>query len=258
MQTCIFVSMQIKELATWLTDLQKWCSTSKVAPLVDQFCRAKYGTNRRFIFPSETRFAGKLLQLKRFATMKEALQELVQSAQYERFEFENDIFKDPILGRDIWTKIEVVTKTTGPLLLLLRLADSNAPSLSKLKAIVDHIKSTMADPDEDGTLEEQISFAFHNRVDDFESDVASAAYLLDPQFIAKSRNVDASTMTSFWTVARNVLKVTDDDAWRVTRNVLVEELNRFRMKIGPFAYEDYTASNTCAFWGVAGTNANTS
>ena len=245
--------IQIAELSAWLTDMQKWFSTSKVGPLVVQFCRAKYGTSRSFIFPSsETRFAGKLIQLKRIASMKEALQALVESAQYQRFEFENDIFKDKILGDDMWETIEVVTKTAGPILLLLRLADSNNPSLSKLKATVDHIQSTMVEPDEDGTLEEQISFAFHNRVDDLESDVASAAYLLDPQFISKSRNADADTMSSFWKVSRSVLKVTDDAAWRVTRNVIVEELNRFRMKIGPFAYEDYTTSNTCAFWGVAG------
>ena len=86
--------------------------------------------------------------------MKEVLQALVQSAQYERFEFENDIFKDKIIDSDIWETVEVVTKDVGPILLLLRLTDSNTPSLSKLKVTMDHIKSTMTDPDEDGTLKE--------------------------------------------------------------------------------------------------------
>ena len=71
----------IDELIEWMTDAQKWFGTNKLAPLVKYFCQKHYGSTRNFIFPAETRFAGKLLQIKRFFNMKSALQQCVLSAQ---------------------------------------------------------------------------------------------------------------------------------------------------------------------------------
>ena len=70
-------TLQIAELLTWMLDAQKWFSTGKVGPLLKAICVEEYGTCRQFIFPAETRFAGKLLQIKRFHEMKSALQLLV-------------------------------------------------------------------------------------------------------------------------------------------------------------------------------------
>ena len=38
---------------------------------------------------------------------------------------------------EVWDLMARITKTSGPILLLLRLADANAPTLSKLKGTVD-------------------------------------------------------------------------------------------------------------------------
>ena len=67
-----------------------------------------------------------------------------------------------------------VAKAAGPVLLLLRLADSNASSLSKLKGTVDYVTSLMVDTG-DNTLEDQIDVAFHDRVPELECDVVNAA-----------------------------------------------------------------------------------
>ena len=56
----------IDELLQWMTDAQKWFGTNKLGPLLAEFCKKHYDTSRAFIFPAETRFAGKLLQIKRF------------------------------------------------------------------------------------------------------------------------------------------------------------------------------------------------
>ena len=154
--------------------------------------------------------------------------------------------------------MERIISTAGPVLLLVRLADSNAATLSKLKATVDYLKNLMADTgDDDDTdnrnLEQKICSVFYDRVDELESDVSSAAYVLDPQFIERSRDAPADIMNAFWSVCRNVLRVEDNDTWRTTRLQIVDELERFRMKTGALALEDYTTSNACSFWGVAGT-----
>ena len=70
-------TLQIAELLTWMLDAQKWFSTGKVGPLLKAICVEEYGTSRQFLFPAETRFAGKLLQIKRFHDMKSALKLLV-------------------------------------------------------------------------------------------------------------------------------------------------------------------------------------
>ena len=228
--------------------------TSKLGPLLQKFCERRYGSSRSFIFPAETRFGGKLLQLKRFLSMRDALQQLVESEEYARFDFEGDVFAERVADGDVFRKVTRITRAAGPMLLLLRLADSSSSSLSKLKGTVDYISSLMID-NGNHTLEDQISVAFHNRAPELECDVSNAAYVLDPQFVSKSRNnSDASVMKSFWKVSREVLRVKDDTKWRKVRQDMVGELANFRMCSGGFAMEDYGV-DTCAFWTVAGCHA---
>jgi hypothetical protein len=107
------------------------------------------------------------------------------------------------------------------------------------------------------TLQDQICVAFNNRALELECDISSAAYVVDQQFVRQSRNATPEVTRAFFSVARNVLNIQDDTAWRTTRQQLVSELAAFRMKQGGFAREDYTMSDTCAFWGTAGCYAPT-
>ena len=107
----------------------------------------------------------------------------------------------------------------------------------------------------DGTLQDKIAAAFHARVPELCSDLANAAYVLDPQFIAKSRTAPGDVMTSFWKVARGSLHILDDDIWRQSRHTLVAELAAFRMKTGGFGLEDYETEDACGFWVAAGCHA---
>ena len=108
----------------------------------------------------------------------------------------------------------------------------------------------------DDSIEDQIAEAFHNRSRDFESDAANCAYIIDPQFIAVSKNAPSDVMDSFWKVSRNIIdhKLTDAQ-WLPVRTQLATELQAFRMKTGPWALEDYSMEDTVTFWGVAGCHA---
>ena len=186
--------------------------------------------------------------------MKDALQALVRGEEYQRFEFEDDLFASYIESTALWTLMTRVVKAAGSVLLLLRLTDSNNATLSKVRGTVDHIKKLMVDGGKD-TLEDQIDVSFHNRAPELDCDIASAAYVLDQQFVRKSRNADANTMTAFWRVARAVLRIEDDVTWRQVRQQIVGELAKFRMRTGGFNLEDYDMMDTCAFWGAAGCHA---
>ena len=198
--------------------------------------------------------------MKRFLSMKDAVQQLVQSAEYTRYDFETDPFAAKFAEEEVWDLMARITKTAGPILLLLRLADTNAPTLSKLKGTVDYVSELMeksGDEEDEDTLEDRICTAFHNRVDELECDIVNAAYILDPTFVKKSRHATSDTMLSFWKVARAVLRVQDDHEWRRLRMTLVSELASYRMKTGGFSMEDYSTPNACEFWGAAGCHAPT-
>ena len=248
--------MQISEVLDWINDAQKWFSTGRLSSLLKKICIRRFGTTRAFVFPAETRFAGKLLQMKRFSLLKDALIELVQSEEYVNFNFDNDSFAPRITDRAVWTLIERILKAAGPILLLIRLADIRGPTLSKLKGTLDYIGKKMKNSGED-TLEDKISTAFHTRAPELESDIANAAYVLDQQFVNKSRSASTEVMASFWRVARTVLRISDDREWRKIRSKMVSELADFRMQTGGFDLEDYDVEDTCAFWVVAGAHAPT-
>ena len=72
------------------------------ATLLQKFCQQRYGQTRSFIFPTETRFGGKLLQIKRFLSLRDVLQRLFESEEYTRFEFEDDVFATRLSGGEIW------------------------------------------------------------------------------------------------------------------------------------------------------------
>ena len=187
--------------------------------------------------------------------MRDALQQLVESEEYTRFEFENDIFAERLTDGRVFRLISRITRTAGPVLLLLRLADSASSTLSKLKGTVDYISSLMLD-DGKNTLEDQIAVAFNNRAPELECDVSNAAYVLDAQFVFKSRNADSDVMKSFWKVSREILRIKDATEWRRVRQDMVAELADFRMRSGGFAMEDFGV-DTCSFWAVAGCHAPT-
>ena len=245
---------EIKDLLSWITDAQHWFSTGKVGPLLQLFCKEHYRTTRSFVWPAETRFAGKLLQLKRFLAMEQALKSTVQSAQYIRFSFVDDTFKDRISDANVWRLVRKIIYLVGPLLLLLRLADSNAATLSKLKGTVEYLKTKFVDSGRD-SLADKIAVAFINRAPEFECDISSAAYVLDPQFVLRSRNAPPEVMKAFWRVARKVLRLQNEDEWNLKRPDIVSELSNFRMKNGGFRCENYNEADTCSFWGVAGCHA---
>ena len=136
---------------------------------------------------------------------------MVQSVEYLRSEFEDDTVAPQISGNDMWGQVDVIVEGMEPMILVLRLTDSNAPTLSKVKVTVDLVASKMIDTGNE-TLTDRISACFHRMVPELTSDIANAAYVLDPQFVRNSKDADQSVMLSFWKVARTSLHITDDDA----------------------------------------------
>ena len=251
----MYMCLQIASFDDWMIGSQKWFSTGKLYAALQSICVTLFGSTRAFVFPADTRFGGKLIQWQNFLSLKPALQQLVRSDRYRQYDFEDDIYADRIAAEDAWSFIDRVVKRTEPVLLLLRLGDSNKATLSKVRGTLDYVRTLMVETGDD-SIEDQIAEAFHNRSRDFESDAANCAYIIDPQFIAVSKNAPSDVMDSFWKVSRNIIdhKLTDAQ-WLPVRTQLATELQAFRMKTGPWALEDYSMEDTVTFWGVAGCHA---
>jgi len=164
--------------------------------------------------------------------MKELLRRVVTSSVYKEKNFVNDPFPDKILNDEVWTIMERVIKTLGPLLLLCRLADGQKPVISKLYGTQLYVRKWLQDSAAAAgadSLEEKINEVFLRRWPEMQSDIVSATYMLEPLFVEKSRNCVDCTV-KLWSLARKVLRVTDDATWGVLHGKMVEQLAKFQDK----------------------------
>ena len=171
--------------------------------------------------------------------MKAAIQECVNSEKYADFNFDNDIFAPRLKDNEVWDLMQRIIKSAGPILLLIRLGDLKAGTLSKLRGTTNYLRTLFVETG-DGSLEDKIAECFHERVASIESDVANCAYMIDPQFVAQSRDAPADLMRSFWKVAKKILGHDwTDDQWMPLRTTIAAKLQAFRMKADGFANENY-------------------
>ena len=128
----IFEIEEIAGLLEQALNVQHWFSTTKVQALLQVQCKHEFKHELHFVWPAETRFAGKLLQIKRLLRLKRALRATIRSAEYIEYNFSDDTVDNIVLGDAFWKLCEKVEKTAAPLLLLVRLGDCEAGTLSKL------------------------------------------------------------------------------------------------------------------------------
>ena len=181
--------VELVELDKFITDSQHWFSTHAMRGLIKTLATLDDSTS--FVWPVCTRYCGTLLKIKRFRKMRDLLRRTVSSGVYVEKNFEEDPFKDQVLGVDIWQLMDRVIKILGPLLLLCRLADGQKPVMSKLYGTQLYVREqidTIADQSVAGSIERKIRDVFLSRWKVMQSDVAQATYCLDPLFVDKSKN----------------------------------------------------------------------
>ena len=221
---------ELQELDEFLTDAQWWFSSHTCKSFLKNQSRADECT--AFVWPAVTRYCGKLLKIKRFFDMKGLLCRVVSSGVYIEKDFAEDPFKDEILGAEKWALMERIITMMGPLLLLCRLADAQKPVISKLYGTQLYVRQQMeeiaanAGP---GSVEYQILQVFLDRWPEFQCDIVSATYLLDPLFVEQSRNAAGCTII-LWKLARRALRIEDDAQWTRVHGIMVRQLTKFQSK----------------------------
>ena len=198
-------------LENFVIDAQHWFSTHAVRAMLVDHAHANEPTT--FTWPAPTRYCGKLLQIRRFFKMKELLRRVCNSGVYLDKNFKPaqpaddfDPIKTKILGDEIWPVMEAVTESLGPLLLLCRLADGQKGVLSKLHITQKYVRAQMtalAAAKGEGSVAADVLVYLESRWAEMQSDVAKAAYVLDPQFVLTSKT-DVECTLELWKIAKEI------------------------------------------------------
>ena len=187
---------------------------------------------------------GKLLQYYRFRKRKALMINTVNDHEYieRHYELSSDSLGDPIkvalletAWDSIWAKIDAVIAAMGPLLLLCRLADGQKGTMSKYHGTLLHSRDQLASMADDmpvlavlgRRIVELVNEQFEARWEEMQSDIATASYMLDPQFLPKS--ADIGDKSPFWRVAKKVTNLLDAD-WPQHQAKLGRQLAMFQQK----------------------------
>ena len=179
---------ELVDLNEWITDAQHWFSTHALKGLISQLVQP--GEPQTFCWPACTRYCGLLLKIKRFRGMRELLRRVVTSGVYVEKNFTEDPIKPAVLAADVWSCMDKVIKTMGPLLLLCRLADGQKPVMSKLYGTQLHVRKeieSVTGQSPAGSLDRKICAVFLSRWKEMQCDIVSATYCLDPLFVDNSK-----------------------------------------------------------------------
>ena len=122
---------ELTALNDWITSAQHWFSSHSMSSMRQEM--KERGEKSSFVWPAVTRYAGVLLKIKRFHSMKPLLRRIVNSGVYVEKNWKDDEVKEHILGADKWQLMERVITIMGPLLLLCRLADGQKPVIGNFE-----------------------------------------------------------------------------------------------------------------------------
>jgi hypothetical protein len=230
--------------------------------LLQEHCKAKYGNTRAMIWPAETRFAGRLLQVYRFLSLREALVAAVSSEVYCEYGYVGDAIKEWILSAEPWAFMEDLVGACTPILKLLRMGDQQQGCLTKLHGVVLYVKDTLQQAadlsDSDTSLQSVLNNTFKERLPELVHDVSVAGWIIDPQMVRHSKNANGAEMEVFWCVIQKVLKLSDE-AFPDVQAVMVVNLHKFRTKLPPFNHagywQDHVTEDCAQWWASCGAGA---
>ena len=182
--------------------------------------------------------------------------------------FDDSLIDDKINGEVLWEELDRVL-LAAPLLCLARLGDTAGSTLRKLpKAVLwcnekFEVMNKMSQVGDDG-LKSLMYQCWLGSMEEFQSPITDAAYVLDPQWINESRNADAAVMENFWTIAKEILckgrhKGVQRQAWKGEGEIetkTMTQLQVFRFRTGAFARSvgscDYNNPDCVCFWTTYG------
>ena len=186
------------------------------------------------LLPAETRFATNFIMAARLVKEKEAAAEMVGDRRYgqwldgtlegkkkgaKTYRAEGRWMKANFQDDDWWATGELILAIVGPIIELLRLADSEVPIMGKVYNRMFQIKQKLEDPTFAPSLEmnrrRAIVKIHTDRWEYLHNVYHAAGYALDPEFHEDEQHTNAEVMTGLRTVIGRLYH--DDPARRGRR-----------------------------------------
>ncbi|KXZ41022.1 hypothetical protein GPECTOR_962g228 [Gonium pectorale] len=196
----------------------------------------------KVLLPGETRFATEFLVLDRSIKVRRALKKMLADRKFEKWtKAGGKSRKDEVaeiaklINADgFWVRVQELVDLTGPIVVVLRLADSSAPTTGKIYHECLKLQQHVEEKAEAMTSfklgeKKQLKESVKSRCEMLHNPLHAAGYLLDPEFWdVPLKDVGRKVMDGFREVVRAMLDNTDLSA------KAEEELVLFKRKEGPW------------------------
>ncbi|CAL8465879.1 g5415 [Coccomyxa elongata] len=163
----------------------------------------------RVLKPGDTRFYTAYISCARLLKCKSAARQTVVSDGWDTWakkpanKDRSAVAKTIILDEDFWLAVKLFCKLLKPMVRLMRLVDSNMPSMGKVYPMCAQIEEHIKAVGLDDNVQESVSKIFRERWDKMHSPLHAAAYMLEPQF--RNAAFGREVKTDFRKVAKKMM-----------------------------------------------------
>ena len=189
----------IEYVSKWFTN-KKWKGITLRKRLLKAQAIAQFKQNLKCKKVCGTRFASVIMVAERLLKLKCALQSTVVHTEWRNAKFQQEIeddVSDKILDKDWWARLESLVNLLLPIKKVLRVLDTNKPTISKIYDIMFKLGERIRNSEfewKEGAIK-----CFDERWIYIHSPIHAAGYALDPEYL----NTTGSPVTSIQTDCTN-------------------------------------------------------
>eukprot|EP01018_Ginkgo_biloba_P015612 Gb_00740 [translate_table: standard] len=207
--------------------------------------------------PIETKFASNFILVRRIVELKQALQQMVVSDDWNQwkvsFSEDGSSVEAAILGSEFWIGATLMLKICEPFVKMLRLVDGDKPCMGDIYEGWNQALQTVKASGIDDALYKQLQQIIENRWEILLSPLHATGYILNPRHFGKGQAKDKDVMRG-WKITldrygcdatqRRILREQLSAYWRQDGSLGEEDAIDCRDKMDPVAWWENFGSET--------------
>jgi Protein of unknown function (DUF 659)/hAT family C-terminal dimerisation region len=195
----------------------------------------KHSPGKGLLRPASTRFGTNVIMLQRLLELKANLQEMVASRSYKDwvktkyYQNLSNPITQLVTSEDFWAKCQMYVDFNMPVYELLRLIDGRSPVIGKVYyrmfQIQEKIKGFVGITP---SQRQQLYQPFVDRWAMLHTDLHSAGFLLDPEYIGMAQHTNEEVMNGFYQLVEKLFPASEEQV------LISSQLSQFRSGHGLF------------------------
>lgn len=195
----------------------------------------EHSPSKVLLKPADTRFGTNIIMVERLVELKDNLQEMVASRNYKAwvnkksYVDQSNLLTKLIMSESFWSKCQLYVDINKPVYELLRLVDGASPVIGKIYYRMFQIQEKINNfPGITATQRKELYQPFVDRWAMLHTDLHSAGFLLDPEYVGLAQNTNEEVMNGFYQLVEKMFPNAHDQV------VLTTQLTQFRSGHGIF------------------------